>query len=135
MTVMTTNRTRPVLYRRVRVDPMAERRRLSLMSYVALVVLVPVFLVVLAYVKLSSDQVKLKRHLSELRHQFGLKGMERQNTELEVEMYRKGSRIFGQIQRLGLGLQMPQRGQVTRVRNGAPVPASGAAAEAIVAER
>lgn len=135
MTVMTKSRSRTVLYQRVRVDPMAERRRLSLMSYVAVVILVPVFLVVLAYVKLSSDQVKLKRHLSELRREFGLKGMERQNTELEAEMYRNGSRIFGQVQRLGLGLQMPQHGQVIRVRNGAPVPASRAAAEAVVAER
>jgi hypothetical protein len=132
---MTHLRTRPVLYQRVRVDPLAERRRLGMMGYVALFILVPVFAVVLAYVKMSSDQVKLRRHLSELRREFGQKGMAQQNLELEAEMYRNSTRIFAQVQRLGLGLQMPQRGQVIRVRNGAPVSGNGVRAEAVVAER
>ncbi len=122
-------------YARVRVDSMAERRRLSAMAWVSLIVLVPMFAIALAYVRLTSEQQTLKRHLSELRRQLGEKGLERHNLELEVEMYRTGTRILGQVQRLNLGLQMPQPGQVTRVRNGAPMPTAGARSEAVLAER
>jgi cell division protein FtsL len=132
---MTANRARPVLYRRVRIDPLAERRRLGVMGYVTLVILVPVFAIVLTYVKMNSDQAKLKRQLSELRRVFGQNNMEHKNIELDVERFRSGTRIFAQNQRLGLGLQMPQHGQVTRVRNGVPVQGRGPQAEAIVAER
>ena len=132
---MATNRARPVLYKRVRIDPLAERRRLGLMGYVTLVILVPVFAIVLAYVKMNGEQAKLKRQLSDLRRVFGQNNMEQKNIELDVERFRSGARIFAQNQRLGLGLQMPQHGQVTRVRNGAPVHGKGSQAEAIVAER
>jgi hypothetical protein len=54
-----------------------------------------------------------------MRRDFGLRSKELLNLGLEVEMYRNGSRIFTQIERLGLGLRMPERGQVTRVRGGA----------------
>ena len=115
-------RNRPVLYRRVRVDPVAENARAGMASFVLVLIILPVFVLGLVFVKLNSDQVKLKRQLTEMRRDFGLRSKELANLELEVEMYRNGSRIFSQIQRLGLGLRMPERGQVIRVRNGAPVP-------------
>jgi hypothetical protein len=119
---MATVRSRPALYKRVRVNPVEEKARVGMASYVLMLIIVPVFVLGLVFVKLNSDQVKLKRQLSEMRRDFGLRSKELANLDLEVEMYRNGSRIFSQIQRLGLGLRMPERGQVVRVRGGAEVP-------------
>lgn len=128
-------RTRPVMYKRVRVDEIAPGPRLGALGYVLLVVVLPVFLLGLAFVKLNSDQVTLRRRLTEMRRDFGLRSKEQANLQLEVEMYRNSARIFSQVQRLNLGLQMPAHGQVTRVRRGVPVAVSHPASPAEVAER
>lgn len=128
-------RAKPVMYRRVRVDEIESGRRPGVIGYVMLVVIVPVFLLGLAFVKLNSDQVKLRRQLTEMRRDYGLRSKEQANLELEVEMYRNSARIFSQVQRLGLGLQMPTLGQVTRIRSGAPVAARRAGEPLAVVER
>lgn len=119
---MAMGRSRPVMYKRVRVDPLQEKGRVGVTGYVIVLIIIPVFVLGLAFIKLNSEQVKLKRHLSEMRRDFGLRSKELANLELEVEMYRNGSRIFAQVQRLGLGLRMPERGQVMRMRGGAVRP-------------
>ena len=128
-------RTRPAKYERVRVTNLNDKHGLGLLGYMALILILPTFLLVLAFVRLNSDQVKLKRQLSEMRRDFGLRSKEMANLGLEVEMFRNGSRIFAQVQRLGLGLQMPQRGQVIRVRGGVPAPAPRPQRDDVLAER
>ena len=116
---MATGRSKPVMYKRVRVSPLEEKGGVGVTGYVIVLILLPAFLLGLAFVKLNSEQVKLRRQLTEMRRDFGLHSKEQANLELEVEMYRNGSRIFAQIERLGLGLRMPERGQVMRIRGGA----------------
>ncbi len=114
-------RKRPAVYKRVRVEDLPESRGLGVVGHILLVVVLPAFLLGLGYVKLTSDQVALRRELTEMRRTYALRTKEQTNLELEVEMFRNGARIFSQVERLGLGLQMPARGQVIRVRDGASV--------------
>jgi hypothetical protein len=132
---MANGRSKPPMYKRVRVDPLEEKGRGGVAGYVIVLIVLPAFVLGLAFIKLNSEQVKLKRQLTEMRRDFGLRSKEQANLELEVEMYRNGSRIFAQIQRLGLGLRMPERGQVVRVRGGtAPQRGSQDRADAEVAK-
>ena len=128
-------RTKPVMYKRVRVDEIQTRRGPGLMLYFALFVLLPAFLLGLCYVRLNSDQVKLRRQLTDMRRQFGLRSKEQANLELEVEMYRNGSRIMSQVRQLRLNLQVPELGQVTRVSNGSPTVAGRPRSDAVVVGR
>lgn len=121
---MALGRGKPVMYKRVRVDPLEAQGRVGVTGYVLVLIVLPAFLLGLAFVKLNSDQVKLKRRLTEMRRDFGLRSKELANLDLEVEMYRNGSRIFTQIQRLNLGLRMPEQGQVVRMR-GSAAPVRG----------
>lgn len=121
---MASGRTRPVMYKRVRVSPLEGKGRVGVNGAVAAVTILLAFALGLAFIKLNSEQVKHMRQLTEMRRDFGLRSKEKTNLELEVEMYRNGSRIFSQIQRLGLGLRMPEQGQVVRMR-GAAAPLRG----------
>jgi hypothetical protein len=122
---MASGRSKRVMYERVRVDPLEEKGRVGIAGYVIVLIVLPAFLLGLAFIKLNSEQVKFRRQLTEMRRDFGLHSKEQANLELEVEMYRNGSRIFTQIQRLGLGLRMPEQGQVMRVHGGVARPRGG----------
>ncbi len=116
--------SRVVRWERVRVSPLEAKSRSGLVRGMVALTVALAFGLVLVFVRLNSEQVKLKRQVTELRRGFGLRSKEIENLGLEVEMYRSGSRIFAQIQRLRLGLRMPEPGQVIRMR-GSAAPARG----------
>lgn len=122
-------------YKRVRVDHLEKKGGASLLAYFAVLIIIPVFVMGLLYVKLTSDQVKMKRELSRVRREFGLRSKELANLRVEEEMYRNGKRILSQVKEMGLKLQAPGRGQVIRVRRGRPIPGVPVSADKIVAGR
>lgn len=117
---MATGRSnRPVMWERVRVSSLEEKSRMGVTGGAAVLTILLALGLGLAYIRLNSEQVKLKRQVTDMRRDFGLHTKEIENLGLEVEMYRNGTRIFAQIQRLGLKLQMPEPGQVIRMGGGA----------------
>lgn len=123
------------IYQRVRVESGAGRGGGGLLGFLLMAVLLPVFALGLLYVKLNSDQVRMSRRTSVLRREFGQGSKELTNLRVEVEMYSKGTRILSRARAMGLDLQPPRRGQVVRVRNGAPLQGPESPGERIVADR
>jgi hypothetical protein len=122
-------------YKRVRVDAVEAKPGGGVVGYLATVVILPVFILGLLYVKLNSDEVKLKRRLTQVRREYGLRSKELANLRLEAEMYRDGNHVRRQVDHMGLALGEPDHGQVIRMPAGIPVRSGTVRPDAVVAGR
>jgi len=128
-------RRKPKQYRRVRVDAIEPASGGNVLGFLAVLIIVPVFVLGLIYVKLNSDEVKLKRELSHMRRVFGLRSKELANLRVEAEMYRDGNHIGNHMKTMGLELGEPDHGQVIRMPAGTPLHRGVLRSDAVVAER
>ena len=128
-------RRKATQYKRVRVETDDSATAGGVLGYLAVLIILPVFLLGLVYVKLNSDQVKMKRELTRMRHEFGLKSKELANLRVEVEMYRDGDHIGKHVITMGLDLDEPEYGRVIRMPAGIPVRPRPAPVDAMVADR
>ncbi len=72
----------------------------------------------LAFVWLQSDQQRTYKELQKIQHKLFLKGKEVENLGMQLEGYTSGKYVLTTVDRLGLNLRPPVRGQVCRVSRG-----------------